>query len=173
MFYTLVLIIIILFPFFCQKEYFVNDSSLSTINYYYPYSKYIIPVDFAVKSDNLLMFLSDVNSDLQEGQTVSKVHTKNSALDYAFAKQPSDNPQALIDRSILNTAEPIIDDTEDICQHKAATLCTRTDPRMYITSDHIDFPPRWIFPPYSKMLLPMNVNTNCYDEIYNCCKKKF
>jgi hypothetical protein len=110
--------------------------------------------DVVVKNDKFMDFLSDI---------------KDNDVQYAFSKQPPQSPQEDIDRSILNTSDPELSHQDDLCRHKAASLCTRTDPRMYLTAGNIRFPPRWTGP-YKDATLPMNIDVNCYNHIYNCCK---
>jgi hypothetical protein len=118
----------------------------------------------SIKDDKYMDFLSDINAKLNDSKL---------ALDYAFDRQPPQSPQENIDREILNTKDTIIFETDDVCRHKAVSLCTRTDPNMYITTGTVRFPPRWLLKPYANMSLPMHVDTPCYNRMYNCCKKKF
>jgi len=174
MLYILILIFFLYFIFsFNRTENFGNSYN----------NKLLIPNDFLVKDDKYMDFLSDVNSKYKTTlfksvatalcDTKVSTATQNAALDYAFAKQPYESPQENIDRAILNTTDPVIlQKADDICQHQAASLCTRTDPNMYLTSKNTFFPPRWIGP-YKNDTLPMNINVGCYNKMFNCCKKKF
>ena len=172
MLYLILFIIITLFITFNKKETFFNINSL------YPNTNYLISKDIVVKDDKYVDFLSDINSKYIEKEAMiinnrDVVIARNSALDFAFGRQPDQSPQEQLDQAILNPHDPALTTQTDVCQHRAASLCTRTDPNMYIASNVIRFPPRWIFPPYANMPLPMKIDINCYDEIYNCCKKKF
>ena len=132
-----------------------------------PNAKYLIQEN--LKKDKYMEFLSDVNVKFKSTNSADP----NSALGYAFSKQPSQSLQEDIDRKILNTNElaEIGVDTDDICRHKAASLCTRTDPRMYISDDGIRFPPRWLIKTYANQVLPMNIDVKCYNKMYSCCKR--
>jgi hypothetical protein len=147
MFILIFVTIIIICICINNKEHFEVNDKLNS--YIYPNVKFLIPKDFIIKEDKYMNFLSNLNSNIQDGINISDIN---------------------IDKKILNTKEPVIFNKIDECVFKAINVCTKTDSSMYIISDKVFFPVKWIGP-YKNDKLPMNVDLKCYNNIYNCCSK--
>ena len=65
------------------------------------------------------------------------------------------------------------DDNMDSCVYKANQLSQYTNPNLYLSSDNIRFPPRWIFSPYKNIPLPKTTNLKLWTDMYNCCSNNF
>jgi hypothetical protein len=196
-FIIIIAILLVLYLFFAGvQEHFQPLKETDGINL-----QVIIPKNMKLKDDRYMDFLQDLDFKFKEklDELNVKQHTTNlpfkqkvlcddrlnkqtqsEALDYAFSKQPNYSKSELTDKKILNTNDPQITfdfqkkylKGEDLCVHKASSLCERSNP-MYYLSETRTFPPRWIFKPYENMELPQHVDLNCFNRMYNCCKKKF
>lgn len=61
-------------------------------------------------------------------------------------------------------------DNLDPCLYKANKLSQYTDPRLYLSSNKIYFPPRFMKDsPYKNTQLPKSTNLKLWTDMYNCC----
>lgn len=66
------------------------------------------------------------------------------------------------------------DDDLDPCTYKAHKLSEYTNPRHYLTSGTIYFPPRFMKgSPYKNTPLPKTTNLKLWTDMYNCCQNNF
>lgn len=57
------------------------------------------------------------------------------------------------------------------CVYKANFLSEFTNPQLYLTSNNIYFPPRWLEKsPYKNVPLPKTTNLKLWNDMYNCCR---
>lgn len=63
------------------------------------------------------------------------------------------------------------DDNLDVCVYKANQLSEYTNPKLYLSSSNVYFPPRWLIKTYKNTPLPKSTNLKLWTDMYNCCLK--
>lgn len=137
------------------------------------YKKIILPNETIknFKKDNYMNFIRNVNNKLEEKlQTCDNNNLKSDALKFAFEKTPLENSYSKIEKTVWDPIPTGIPNN-DMCVNKSVNICEFTDPNLYVTSNQIYFPPRWIGP-YKNDTLPKHTDLNCYNRMYNCCHSK-
>ena len=61
------------------------------------------------------------------------------------------------------------DDDLDACVYKANQLSEYTNPKLYLSSSNVYFPPRWLIKTYKNTPLPKSTNLKLWTDMYNCC----
>lgn len=134
-------------------------------------------IKYQIKEDSYMNFLVNLNNNFKtQIQSVGgkaalcNINVKNTiekkALKNSFKNIPINTIKSdiYIEDNIENLNKSL-----DNCVYKANTLSEVTDPKLYLTSGQIYFPPKWIGP-YKNTQLPKKTNLKRWNNLYNCCK---
>ena len=175
-----ILLFILFILFICKIS---NNETYTNINY----ETQKLP--YKVKDDVYMSFLDELNNSFKKHledfnkNNISPIRQKvlcddhirkeveSKALIDAFKKVPEKNIQkdsVLFNINIPSNIDFTINDKRE-CANKASYLCDITEPMLYI-SQNTNFPPRWIFKPYSDVDLPKHMDLKCWSNMLNCCK---
>jgi hypothetical protein len=122
-------------------------------------SKDILP---GLKQDPYMDFLFNVNVSLQNELRLNK----HKQLSPNYIRQLKSN---VIQKSFLNVNDTFFtSNNKHKCIYKSINLSEQINPFLYISTESVRFPPRWIGP-YKKDKLPHNINLPRYKAMFNCC----
>ncbi len=167
--YLLILIIVFIIGIFSYKylkiESFHNTQNISNI---IPY------IQYKLKRNPYMDFLDDINSTY-------KNYLKQENLKYItnITKIPLDNIINNLSQKDITENSTLFEKSRDLdfiihqdtkCTNKANYICETTNPNFYLNQNS-NFQPKSSFKPYSSIPLDKNINLNCWNTVYDCCKK--
>ena len=167
-FYLFLILALIYFIYFrFTIETFITENINGELT---PDSKYLIDTT-QLSQKKQLLFLDKINNLMKK----SKQNIDKGKCIDAQGTLPTQNPsvrQGIDLKNSFNELEKnIVNDKfkKDSCISISSELCEYTNPYLYLP-ETINTPPAYLLKSFKDITLPKNVDLNCFNTFFNCCK---